>query len=175
MGILAMGLGLCGQAGFAQSGAETQDPTVTFYGGGHLFDIPIVGTKSQVFYGSIFDNGNLVATVSYRGFVVVRLRPGKHVFSASLSAHHPAENSQLPMTLVAGKDYFVRGEIERKGDAFFNPLDFHPNKGRLDVVPCGTAHEETKRSRFMGQKYVAGLYKAQVVLDIPACAPVVSP
>ena len=138
---------------------------VTFYAGGSLLKTALPTTKSAVFSGCIFDGQLMVGCITHLGFVAVRATPGAHVFSASLSSKHPAKNSHLEMTLEPGRNYFVRavGEVS----AFKHVVG--ARQGRLDLVSCDIAHDETRNSSPMEDKQLGPAYKAAALPDIPAC------
>ena len=103
--------------------AAKMNATVTFYSGGSIWKTGLPGVKSGVFQGCIFEKEQQLACLRWREYAVVEFTPGVHVFSASLSSKHGAENSQTPILLEAGKSYYLRAENERvKVDAVPVPI-----------------------------------------------------
>ena len=150
----------------AQSTTNGGPASVTFYSGGSLFKTGLPETKSAVFEGCIFDADQSLGCISYHGFMTVTITPGKHVFSASLSSHHPAKNSQLEITLEAGKNYYVRAVGENS--AFKHVIG--SQQGQLEVVDCRVAHDETKNSGEVKEKSTSPYHKKPVVSEVPPCA-----
>lgn len=131
---------------------ESSEATVTFYSGGSILHGILPFTNSDVFDGCIFEQDIKLACITWRRYAVVKLAPGVHVFSASLSERHGAKNSQTPLLLEAGKVYFLRAKDKHVkidaipvpiGMGFVVPTTLHPNKGFLDVVSCDVAAKET--------------------------------
>ena len=158
---------------------ENSEATVTFYSGGTLLHGILPGTNSDIFDGCIFDQNTKLACVTWRRYAVVKLPPGTHVFSASLSQKHGAENSQTTVMLEAGKKYYLRAKVQHvKVDAVpvpvgagvaIVPTTVHPNKGFLDEVSCDVAAKETADSAPAGVR-IAGKDWAHRPRDgAPAC------
>jgi hypothetical protein len=150
----------------AQSATNASSASVTFYSGGSLLKTGLPETKSAVFEGCIFDADQSLGCISYRGFMTVTVTPGKHVFSASLSSRHPAKNSQMEITLEAGKNYYVRAVGENS--AFKHVIG--SRQGQLEVVNCQVAHDETKDSGEVKEKSMSPYHKKPVLSEIPPCA-----
>ena len=91
----------------------TADAVVTFYGSGDLWKSYVPGTKTTLFQGCIFDGEEKVGCLTFLGFLSVRLSPGVHIFSASLHDNHSVANSQMPVLLEAGKNYYLRAIQEQ--------------------------------------------------------------
>jgi len=140
--------------------------TITFYSGGSLMKTALPETKSATFSGCIFDDQKLLGCITFRGFITVSVSPGKHTFSASLSSHHPAKNSQLEMTMEPGKNYYVRAVEEKY---YFRHV-LGSAQGRLDVVSCQVAHEETKDSGEMTENNEKTWQRKPVPTEVPPCA-----
>ena len=132
---------------------DRQEATVTFYSGGSIFHGVLPFTNNDVFQGCIFELKAQLACISWRRYAVVKLPPGMHVFSASLSDKHGAVNSQTPLLLEAGKTYYLRTTDKHvKISAVPVPIGMvpvvvpttlHPVKGFLELVSCEVAAKDT--------------------------------
>jgi len=148
--------------------------TVTFYAHGTFAGGLVPGSRSMPFQGCIFDGQQEVGCATWGEFMSVQMTPGVHVFSASLSSRHPAGNSQLTMTLESGKNYFVRAVEED------HPLRYVVGDvvGRIDVVSCEVAHDETRKFAFIRdrkwklvpEKNMGPLFRQARLPEMPACA-----
>jgi hypothetical protein len=149
-----------------QATAPPSQATITFYSGGNLLKASLPQTKSATFQGCIFDGQQLLGCIAYRGFTTFQIAPGAHAFSASLSSHHAAKNSQTEMTLEPGKNYYVRAVKENS--AFKHVLG--DSQGRLDVVSCQVAHDETRDSGEMKEDHLKTWYRKPVPAQVPPCS-----
>jgi hypothetical protein len=107
----------------------------------------------------------MLGCITHRTFVTVKIVPSQHVFSASLSEHHAAKNSQTEMVLEPGKNYFVRAITENNG---FKDV-IGRSKGRLEIVSCEVAHSETAKAAAMGRDQLGKTYQTEGLPDMPAC------
>jgi hypothetical protein len=139
---------------------------VTIYSGGNLANMLLPSSKGQVFSGCVFDGDEMVGCISHLGFITVKMTPGPHTLSASLSSRHPAKNSQLEVTLETGKNYYLRAEEESA--AFKNVVG--SRKGRLEVVTCEVANSDTQKYQSMEEKQLGPAYKGLSQPDMPVCA-----
>ena len=161
------------------SGEQTGEAIVTFYSAGSWWKLLDVGREHGIFHGCIYEVKQEVACLQFPGFVSLRLPVGVHVFSASLSERHGATNSQTPVLLEAGAHYFLRAEVNTKKFAVVPvlippfggavPTTLHPRRGRLDVVTCEVAHQETANARPMPPKYIDKSLQGSMLDDMPAC------
>ncbi len=142
----------------AQATKDVTPATITFYAGGTL-------AKNAVFTGCIFDGEQMLGCVTHQTFVTVKIAPGQHVFSASLSERHAAKNSQTEMALESGKNYYVRAVTEK--DEFKDVIG--RIKGRLEIVSCEVAHNETTKAAVMGDDQLGKTYQTKGLPDMPAC------
>ncbi len=118
------------------SGAShAQDAEVTFYNNADVLNegMPFAVTGNCRCY--IYRNEERLAYFMPGRFLTLKMVPGSYVFSASYSEKHPAKNSALPLTLVAGEKYFISIDAISRGFV----VDFP--RGRLTLVSCQTAHE----------------------------------
>jgi hypothetical protein len=132
---------------------ERPEATVTFYSGGSILRGIAPGTHSDVFQGCIFEQDTQLTCITWRRYAVVKLAPGLHVFSASLSEKHGADNSQTPLLLEAGKSYYLRATDKHVRievvpvpigmGVVTVPTTLHPVRGFLDVVSCDMAAKDT--------------------------------
>ena len=174
---LTMGAAAAAQApapaGGTASGAESTEATVTFYSAGSLLHSALPFTTTHVFQGCIFEGDKNLACITWLRYAVVKLAPGLHVFSASLSERHGAANSQTTLVLEAGKSYFLRTIDKHKVD-WVVPTTLHSDKGFLEAVSCEVAAEETADFAPAGVP-IAGKDWARRPRDgAPACPTVVS-
>jgi len=150
-----------------QDAPKETPTTVTFYSGGSLLKTALPQTNSATFEGCIFDGEQSLGCISYRGFMTVTVTAGKHLFSASLSSHHPAKNSQLEMTLEPGKNYYVRAVAEISAFKYV----IGAMQGRLDTVSCQVAHDETKNSGEVKESKMTPWHKKPAPAEVPPCSP----
>jgi hypothetical protein len=132
---------------------QRPEATVTFYSGGTLLHGILPGAHTDIFEGCVFEQNAKLACITWRRYAVVKLAPGMHVFSASLSDKHGADNSQTPLLLEVGKSYYLRAKDKHvKIDAVPVPIGMgavvvpttlHPDKGFLAVVSCDVAAKDT--------------------------------
>jgi hypothetical protein len=143
-----------------------QDVEVTFYSAGSLWAYAKPVTDGAAFAGYVYDGRERLAFLHPQRFFTLRLPAGPHVFSASLSGKHPADNSSLPVTLVEGKSYFVRSLLDLRGVVVIST-----SKGHLDEVTCDVAHHEAERSRALEERYVSKSWRDKVVAtaSLPNC------
>ncbi len=144
------------------SAAATNDTFVTFYNKGSLVQGSIPGTKHNLFMGVIFDGQQNLGYLRFHRFMTMRFPAGEHVFSASNSGKHPAENSQLILNLEEGKNYFIRAQSESS---------IVTDKGRLDVMTCEVAHAELEKATVVEEKHVPKDVRDRLVQDksLPEC------
>lgn len=155
---------------FAQERGKTA--TVTFYMHGNRMTSGVPGTHTGLFYGQVFDGKSRLFSFQ-EGFLVKNnlvisfaLPAGAHTFWASYGKT-PAHGGKLAITLEAGKNYFVRAESEYRGAVI---LEFE--KGRLDAVPCETAHTQTQGAKLLDVKHVVPQAAANVVqTSLPISCP----
>jgi hypothetical protein len=148
------------------SAAATNDAFVTFYTEGSLATYGVPGSKHGYFMGVIFDGQQNLGYLRRHRFMTMRFSPGEHIFSASYSGKHPAENSQLSLKLEEGKNYFIRAESESRGIYIVDS-----EKGRLDLVACEAAHAELQKATAVAEKHVPKDVRDRVVQDksLPEC------
>jgi len=171
--VVLFGLSVCPIGIGAQSPSAPAMPTVTFYANGTFVGGLVPGSRSVPFQGCIFDGQQEVGCATWGEFMSVQMTPGVHVFSASLSSKHPAGNSQLTMTLEPAKNYFVRAVEE---DHPFRHV-VGSSQGRLDVVNCEVAHDETRKFAWIRDgkwkpvpnKNMGPLFKQAALADMPVC------
>jgi hypothetical protein len=146
--------------------AATNDAFVTFYSEGSVMKSGVPGTKHNFFMGVIFDGQQSLGNLRLHRFMTIRFPAGQHVFSASSSGKHPAENSQLTLNLEGGKNYFIRAESEPRGIYLV-----YSDKGKLDVVTCEAAHAELQKATAVEEKYVPKDVRDRLVQDksLPEC------
>ena len=142
------------------SAAAANDAIVPFYTEGSLATYGVPGSKHGYFMGVIFDGQQSLAHLRRHRFMTMRFSPGEHVFSASSSGKHPADNSQLSLKLEEGKSYFIRAESESRGIYIVQS-----EKGRLDAVTCETAHAELQKATAVEEKYVPKDVRDRLVQD----------
>lgn len=171
----------------------TADAVVTFYGSGDLWKSYVPGTKTTLFQGCIFDGEEKVGCLTFLGFLSVRLSPGVHIFSASLHDNHSVANSQMPVLLEAGKNYYLRAIQEHTRLAGIPvilpvpipvplvpiqvipiPAPALPRRGRLDVVACDVAHKEAASKRPMPSRFMGKGMSGKELQKMPECAVVQS-
>jgi hypothetical protein len=161
-------IALCNMLVAGKNVTQETPTTITFYSGGSLMKTALPETESATFSGCIFDEQKLLGCITFRGFITLSVAPGKHTFSASLSSRHPAKNSQLEMTMEPGKNYYVRAVEEKY--AFHHVLG--SSQGRLDVVSCQVAHDETKDSGKMTENKQKTWQRKPAPTEVPPCAAV---
>ncbi len=171
--LLTFGLGSAQTATSSPGNLNDQktgpEATVTFYSGGTFLHTALPFTSRHVFMGCIFEQKTELACITWRRYAVVKLAPGIHIFSASLSEKHGAENSQTALLVEAGKSYYLRTTDEHKVESVV-PTTLHPDKGFLEVVSCEVAEKETADSAPAGVP-IAGKDWAHRPRDgAPACA-----
>lgn len=115
--------------------AQAQDAEVTFYNAGDLLSAGLPFMVSGDCRCYIYRDEERLAYFMPGRFLTFQIAPGSYIFSASYSEKHPAKNSQLSLSLVAGGKYFI--SIESVSRGFM--VDFP--RGRLVTVSCQTAHE----------------------------------
>jgi hypothetical protein len=146
------------------SAAATNDAFVTFYNKGSLMKAAasMPGTKHNFFMGVIFDGQQNLGFLRLHRFMTMRFPAGEHVFSASESQKHPAENSRLVLNLEPGKNYFIAAEDE---------AGILTNKGRLEVVSCEVAHTDLQKTIAIEEKHVPKDVRDRLVQDksLPEC------
>ncbi len=151
--------------------AEGQAATVTFYTNGSHLTSGLPGSKNGIYYGGVFDGNQLLFRfrdglfVKFHRFITLSVPPGLHTFSASFGKH-PAKNSQLRLSLDAGRQYYVRARSESSGI-----LVVEIEKGQLDVVSCAVAHEEASKLQPLTARALAKdtPYARVQTQTIPAC------
>jgi len=151
----------------AQSHADDPDSAlVTFYSNGSLLRQGLPGLKHSSFNGAIFDGERRLAVLRHNRFVTLRLPTGQHLFSASYTGKHPADNSQLTLVLAKGAQYFIRVESESRGVVV---VDFP--KGLLEVVGCQKAQEEGTQLQPLESKHIAPEMRAHTPsnVSLPSC------
>ena len=158
--LLPLTLCLCANA------SPAEDPTVYFFTGGSLATTGLPGSKHGQFGGSIFDGRQRIGSVWRNHYLAVFLAPGTHEFSASLSDKHPAENSRSSLFLEADRTYFLRVQSESKGVLIVESF-----RGRIEEVPCATAHEDAEKAKPVEEKHVSPELRGHVVpgKTFPAC------
>jgi hypothetical protein len=150
--------------------AVAQDAQVTFYSNGSLANEMLPATDHGLFQGWLYRDQERLGEISYHMFVTLRMAPGGYVFSASFSGKHPAQNSQLALTLEANHSYFMRIETEKPAKTLLipgGPL----RKGRLDPVTCQVAHQEAETMTPLEAKHLSAAARASLVqtASFPAC------
>ncbi len=142
--------------------AAANDAYVTFYNKGSIALGSIPGTKHNLFVGTVFDGQQSLGYLRFHRFMTMRFPAGQHVFSASSSDKHPAENSQLILTLEEGKNYFIRAQSE---------AHMVKDKGRLDLITCEVAHADLKGATAVEEKHVRKDVRDRLVQDnlLPEC------
>jgi len=153
-------------ATFSARSAAAQDPEVTFYSEGSSLTSGLPGAKHGIFNGVIFDGQQRIVLIRRHHFLTLKFSPGQHVFSASYKGKHPAENSQFPIVLEEGKSYFIRAESESSGVVV---LEFE--KGRLEQVPCETAHKDAEKASPVNKKDVSPEVAGRMIkgTSLPPC------
>lgn len=119
------------------SSVPTPGAEVTIYSNGNILTTGAPRANHAAFLGWLYDGSRSIGFIQPKHFLTLHLPPGPHAFSASLSAKHPAENSQLSLDLAEGGKYFIRVQEESRGALFMGA-----EKGRLDLVTCQIAHQE---------------------------------
>lgn len=147
-----------------------QGVTVSFYSHAKaLSGFPV--EKRGIFFGDVYDGDQRL--VSFRtGFIAkdnrfatFSLTPGPHIFSATYDGH-PSKKHPFPMTLEAGKQYFIRVRSQVTELVVIEFIE-----GRLDEVSCEMAHQETKKSKPLPSKNASSKMAANMVpsTSIPPC------
>jgi len=135
-----------------------QDPEITFYSVGSTSTQNTPHANHAVFRGALFDGKQKIGLIRPNQFLTITLSPGPHTFSASMSARHPAENSQLSLVLKTGEKYFVRVQTEWRGIMLVEKV-----KGRLDVTTCQNAIGEASKTVAANPKEIADAIKVHMV------------
>lgn len=142
--------------------AAASDAFVTFYDKGSLVGASFPGTKHNFFTGVIFDGQQNLGYLRLHQFTTMRFPAGEHIFSASNSRRHPAENSQLVLNLEEGKHYFIRAQSES---------GILTDKGRLEVMTCEAAHADLQKATAIEEKHVPKDVRDRLVQEksLPDC------
>jgi hypothetical protein len=146
--------------------SPAQTAEVTFFSNGSKLTPNAPHANHAVFDGWLFDGNQPIGFVQPKHFLTLRLSTGPHIFSASFSAKHPAENSKLQIDLAEGGRYFVRVQAEWRG-----VLVLESRKGRLDVVTCQIAQLEATNAPSSDTKRIMPEMRDKVVSgpSIPPC------
>ena len=144
-----------------------EDATVTFYTHGSQIKTGLPGSKSGIFWGTIYD-GNQRLFSFYEGFVpknnrfiIVRLPAGPHDFSASFD-RHPSRKYHTLISLEPGKQYFFRAQSESRGIVIVES-----ESGRLDQTTCQAAKDEATDARPLEPKHPS---QALSLIRVPAAS-----
>ena len=148
-----------------------QDAVVTFYSHGSALTSGLPGSNHGIYFGCIYDGTQRLACfqdgffIKNNRYIVFQLPPGPHTFSASYGKH-PAKNSQFPIQLDAGKNYFLRAQSESRGI-----IEIEFERGRLDEVTCDIAQKETEKAKPLKIKQVSSpaTAKLNTVQTVPTC------
>lgn len=134
---------------------KPEDAIITFYSHGSLMTSGLPGSKHGIYYGAIYDGMQQLFWFSDGFFVknnryaVFHLPAGPHVFSASYNKK-PSKDRSLTLDLQAGEHYYVRTQSESSG-----VVVFEVERGRLDQMPCQTAHLELVDAKPLSSKAIS--------------------
>lgn len=157
----------------AFTGAQCQTATVTFYSPGTMAkavgraEITAGTIVHEPFFGWVFDGDQRISNLQRGHFVTVQIPSGHHVFSASYSSKHPANNALLPVELEAGKQYFIELHGKHYG-ALFVEAKF---VGSLQEKSCEDAYDQASGFQPVPGKWVAKESRPNLVnaLYFPNC------
>ena len=170
LGVARLGVCILATAVGVSTNVYGQSATVTFYSHAKVFSgFPV--EKRGVFYGSVYDGNQPLVDFDAgffpkdNRFATFSLPPGPHVFSATYDAH-PSKKHPYPLTLEAGKQYFLRVRSQGTQLIVLTLID-----GRMDEVPCEMAHLETEKAKPLPSKNASSTMAASMVpvTSIPSC------
>lgn len=151
---------------FPASATAPKDAEITFYSNGSVLASNTPYANHAAFLGWLFDDNQRIALIQPKHYVTLHVSPGPHVFSASFSKH-PAKNSQLSLDLTEGGKYFVRVQAEWRGI-----LVLETRKGRLDLVDCQIALQETAKATPTDPERILAELRDRIVsgtTSLPTC------
>jgi len=144
--------------------SHAQASTITFYAPGSMWkglgaQEITVGTYNRVtFAGSVFDGDERMGWLRHGHFVSFQVTPGHHIFSASYSSKHPANNATLPLDVEAGKNYFVGLRGKRYGALFVAYF-----AGIIEEKSCSEAFSEASGFEAAPSKWAAKEWRAKLI------------